>query len=230
MMEVVLNDRRVKLYVYLISVLCVIFVASNLICKKFVSINIFNHIYFEISVGVLFFPLTFLITDVITEFYGKYYARLAVMLCLATGSIIIAQVLIASYLNATTWSTVSDNNFLNVFNVYDISILASFVTFYISQLFDIHIFSSIKKFTRDQHLWLRNNVSSFISQLIDTLLIVGVLTIFQVIPYEKYFAVVYSSYLFKLMAAILDTPFCYLAHYSVKRYLENNRKLKTTEV
>ncbi|NQY43791.1 MAG: queuosine precursor transporter [Legionellales bacterium] len=209
----------IRLYLVLTCLLCVVFVSSNLIFKKFVYINITPWLQFEVSVGVLYFPITFLITDLLTEFYGKDKAKQAVQLCLFTGVAIIFLIVLADYLNATDWSPIDDHLFTKVFNVYEISVFASFITFYISQIFDIHVFSMVKKITHGKHLWLRNNLSSFISQFIDTVLVIGILCLFGIIPISKFPVVVSSSYMFKLIIAVFDTPFCYLAHFYIKKYL-----------
>ena len=219
------NKKELHLYISLSCLLCVIFVSSNLICRKFISLNIFNWLHFEVSAGVLFYPITFLLTDLITEFYGKSFARLAIKFCLLCGCAITLLIYIASKLDATPWSQVNNNLFNQVFSIYDISVAASCLSFYIAQIFDIHIFSYIKKSTKGKHLWLRNNLSSFISQLIDTILIVAILTFFSAIPNNKFLTVAISSYLFKMFAATLDTPFCYIAHFYIRRYLSQSNSV-----
>lgn len=215
------DKKQIQLYTFLCSLLSVIFISSNLICKKYISLSLGN-VNFQVSVGLLFFPITFLLTDIITEFFGKQKAIFAVKLCLLNGLAILVLVKISSMLPATTWSQVTNKDFDSVFNIYDISIAASFISFYVCQYVDIRLFSFIKEQTKGKHLWLRNNISSMTSQAIDTLLVISILVFFKVIPASESLAVAISSYTFKFIAAILDTPFCYLAHYQISRKWLNN--------
>ena len=219
------RKKYIVLYIFLSALLNVIFVTSNLICKKFIGID-FLGIYFEVSAGVLFFPLTFFISDILTEFYGKYYASLSVKICIINGGVIILLISLAGNLPAVPWSTVTDDNFNGVFSIYDISVAASCLSFYVCQLADINIFSAIKEKTSGKHLWLRNNGSSMLSQALDTVIIVTILCVFSIIPWNKLFIVVVSGYSFKFIMALLDTPFIYVAHYYIKKFLSINENKK----
>lgn len=214
-----INQRLHNVYLTLASLICVIFVTSNLISKKFVTLALPWFDDLALSAGVLFYPITFLLSDLLVEFYGKERANLVIRLCVLCGFMVVILVYIADTLPATSWSRVSDSEFNNLFNVYDIAILASCVSFYAAQIIDISIFSSLKQYTKGKYLWLRNNVSSITSQLVDTIIIVSIMTAVGAIEQDQYLKVAVSSYSFKLVMAMLDTPFCYLGHYIVSRII-----------
>jgi uncharacterized integral membrane protein (TIGR00697 family) len=120
-------------------------------------------------------------------------------------------------LPATEWSAVDGGTFHRVFNAYGIASIASIIANYIGQLIDIRIFLRIKILTNNKHLWIRNNVSTIVGQFVDTITVVSILSIFSIIPKEQFFIVIYSSLVFKIIAALLDTPFCYLGHYFMRK-------------
>ncbi|TFG78201.1 MAG: VUT family protein, partial [Flavobacteriales bacterium] len=86
-----------------------------------------------------------------------------------------------------------------------------------AQYVDIAIYHFWKKVTIGKHLWLRNNFSTFLSQFIDTLTVVGLLCIFEVLPWNLFYALVVSGFLFKVFIAVLDTPFLYLFVYILRK-------------
>ena len=90
-----------------------------------------------------------------------------------------------------------------------LAVLASMFAYLIAQYIDIRIYHFWKKLTKGKHLWLRNNFSTFTSQLMDTLTIVSLLIIADIIPSDKFLVLVISGFLFKVIVAILDTPLLY---------------------
>ncbi|GAB4164320.1 MAG: queuosine precursor transporter [Rickettsiaceae bacterium] len=207
----------IKLYVTLCSTFCTVIVTGNLIFQKFVSINIFTQT-FEISVGVLLYPITFLISDLVTEFYGKERAELMVRSGVICSIIVLFLIIVADTLPVTSWSKVDNETFSLVFGVYGVGTIASIIANYFGQLVDIHVFSYFKELTNNKHLWIRNNISTILGQFVDTIIVVLILSLFKVIGFEHLVTVIYSSFAFKVVAALLDTPFCYLGHYLIRKY------------
>ena len=84
------------------------------------------------------------------------------------------------------------------------------IAYLLAQLVDIRIYHFWKNLTQGRMLWLRNNFSTFSSQLIDTLLVIGLLSIFGILDWSLFWGLVLSGFLFKILVALFDTPFLYL--------------------
>ena len=212
-----------KVYFLLGCLFCTTVVISNLIFQKFVSITIPYIIELNISVGVLLYPITFLISDLVTEFYGKEKSKIIINTTILISFIVMILLYISIELPATSWSPISSLEFKKTFNVYGIGSLASLIAVYLGQLADIHIFSWIKIKTNSKHLWLRNNVSTILAQIIDTSTVLTLLCIFQIVPWTQFNTIFIGSIIFKLIAALLDTPFCYLGHALMKKYIKHQK-------
>jgi queuosine precursor transporter len=210
-------SKSLKLYIVLCSVFCTIIVTGNLIFQKFIALNIFGNVL-EVSAGVLLYPITFLISDLVTEFYGKSYAKTMISVAVLCSTLVLIVIMIADFCTATSWSAVDDVVFHSVFNVYGVGAGASIIANYFGQRVDIHIYSYIKQKTSGRHLWLRNNMSTFVGQTVDTIIVVSLLSIFAIIPSTQFFIIILSSLSFKIIAALLDTPFCYLGYYLIKKF------------
>lgn len=209
--------NKIKLYTILCSIFCSIIVSGNLIFQKFVTLTAFGFVW-ELSAGVLFYPFAFLISDLVTEFYGKEAAKRMVRIAVLCSLFVMFMVFIADSFDASGWSVINNETFHLVFNAYGIGFIASIVANYLGQMVDIHIYSIIKTMTSGRHLWLRNNISTIAGQLIDTLIVVGILCYFSIIPWKSFLAVGFSSFSFKVIAALADTPLCYLGYFLIKKF------------
>ena len=118
--------------------------------------------------------------------------------------------LIANEVPAIENSPIDDKTFNQVFALSPIAALASMIAYLIAQFVDIRIYHFWKNLTQGKMLWLRNNFSTFSSQLIDTLLVVGLLSVFGVLEWKLFWGLVISGFLFKIIVAALDTPLLYL--------------------
>jgi hypothetical protein len=188
-----------------------------MIFQKYVSISFLGY-HFELSVGVLLYPLTFLISDLVTEFYGKEAASHMIITAVICSLTVIGLLFISDYCKSTDWSIVDDQTFHKVFNAYGMGTIASIIATFFAQLIDVYIFLYFKQLTNSKHLWLRNNLSTIAGQLVDTLLVLLILCYFSIIPWEQFSAVFWSSFAFKILVALADTPFCYLGHHLIERY------------
>ncbi|MEC7773184.1 MAG: queuosine precursor transporter [Bacteroidota bacterium] len=203
-----------KIYLILAGLFITSLVASNLIFTKIFywypfDINIYGVRLFELSVGILPYPLTFLITDLISEIYGKRKANQVVTTGIFASIFSILLILISSQVPAIEASPINDEIFNKVFLNAPLAVLASMFAYLIAQYIDIRIYHFWKSLTKGKHLWLRNNFSTFTSQLMDTLTIISLLVIADIIPSDKFLVLVISGFLFKVIVAILDTPLLY---------------------
>ena len=212
-----------RIYLYLGALFITSLVVSNLIFQKFFywnpfgDITVFGASLFEISVGILPYPITFLITDLISEIYGKKKANQIVTAGIFASFFSMGIILLADLAPAIDSSPIDDASFSKVFALSPIAVLASMIAYLLAQYVDIAIYHFWKKVTRGKHLWLRNNFSTFLSQFIDTFTVVGLLCVFKVLPWDIFFGLVISGFLFKVFMAFLDTPFLYLFVYILRK-------------
>ena len=209
------KDLAKNLFLLLASLFITSLVVSNLIFQKFFywypfNIKIFGNSLFELSVGILPYPITFLITDLISEIYGKRKANQVVITGIFASFFSMTILLIANLVPAIDSSPIDDLTFNRVFALSPIAVLASMIAYLLAQFVDIRIYHFWKKLTKGKMLWLRNNFSTFSSQLIDTVLVVGLLSIFDILKWDLFWGLVISGFLFKILVAALDTPFLYL--------------------
>ena len=211
------KSEAFTIYLILASMFIAALVASNLIFQKFFYWNPFGWFRFELSVGILPYPITFLITDIISEIYGKKKANQVVIAGIFASFFSMGIILIANYTTAIDNSPIDNMLFSKVFGLSPIAVLASMLAYLFAQFIDIRIFHFWKRKTRGRHLWLRNNFSTFSSQLIDTLTVVTLLCSFGVLPWSLFKTLVISGFLFKIIIALLDTPIIYFIVYLFRR-------------
>ncbi len=192
-------------------------VVSNLIFQKFFYWDFFGLYTFEISVGILPYPITFLITDIISEVYGKKKANQVVTTGIFASFFSLIIVYVSDAVPATAWSPIDDPLFSKVFGATAIAVFASMMAYLFAQYVDIQIFHFWKRVTKGKHLWLRNNFSTFTSQFIDTLTVLFLLCSFGKIEWELFGGLLLGGFLFKVLIAALDTPFLYLAVYLLRK-------------
>ena len=221
-----LKDKLLAQRIYLLlgALFITSLVVSNLIFQKFfywypVDIEIFGSKLFEISIGILPYPITFLITDLISEIYGKKRANDIVIVGIFASFFSLLIIYTASIVPATSWSPVDDSLFDTVFGSSTIAVFASMLTYLFAQFVDIQIYHFWKRKTQGKHLWLRNNFSTWFSQFVDTFTIVFLLCSFGIIDWANFKGLLVSGFLFKVLVAALDTPLLYLGvHLFRKRF------------
>ncbi|MDP5081557.1 MAG: queuosine precursor transporter [Winogradskyella sp.] len=219
-----LKDKLLAQRVYLLlgALFITSLVVSNLIFQKFfywypLDIEIFGSKLFEISVGILPYPITFLITDLISEIYGKKRANDIVIVGIFASLFSLLIIYTASTVPSTSWSPVDDSLFNTVFGNSTIAVFASMLTYLFAQFVDIQIYHFWKRVTKGKHLWLRNNFSTWFSQFVDTFTIILLLCSFGIIDWANFKGLLISGFLFKVFIALLDTPFLYLGVYLFKK-------------
>ncbi len=211
-----------KIYLYLAALFITSLVVSNLIFQKFFywypfdfSINGIK--LFELSVGILPYPITFLVTDLISEIYGQKKANQVVIAGIFASFFSLLIILVSTYVPALENSPIGDKTFSKVFSFSGIAVLSSMLAYLFAQFIDIKIYHFWKNLTNGKMLWLRNNFSTFSSQIIDTTTVIGLLCYFEVIDWENFTALVVSGVVFKIFIAFLDTPLLYLFVYIFRR-------------
>jgi uncharacterized integral membrane protein (TIGR00697 family) len=220
-----LKDQKAayRIYLFLAGLFITSLVVSNLIFQKFFSwkpfgeAELFGAPLFELSVGILPYPITFLITDLISEVYGQKKANQVVTAGIFASIFSMGIIWVANAAPAIANSPVDDTHFSQVFALSPIAVLASMLAYLFAQYIDIAIYHFWKRLTDGRYLWLRNNFSTFSSQIVDTFTVVFLLCVFGVLSWDMFYGLFVSGVIFKVVIAFLDTPLLYLFVYIMKR-------------
>ena len=220
-----LKDKKLayQIYLYLGALFITSLVVSNLIFQKFFywqpfgDLTVFGSSLFVVSVGILPYPITFLITDLISEIFGKKKANQIVTAGIFASFFSMSIILLANEVPAIASSPIDDATFSKVFALSPIAVFASMIAYLFAQYIDIAIYHFWKRLTKGKYLWLRNNCSTFLSQFIDTFVVVGLLCAFKILSWDLFFGLVVSGFLFKVFIAFLDTPFLYFFVYLLRK-------------
>ena len=210
------------IYLILAALFIASLVTSNLIFQKFfywypTDLEIFGVKLFEVSVGLLPYPITFLITDILSEIYGKKKANEVVIAGIFASFFSLGIIYVSKVAPATSWSQVNDGMFTTVFGAAPLAVLASMLAYLTAQFIDIRVYHFWKNLTKGKHLWLRNNFSTFTSQIVDTLTVLLLLCSFDIIAWDKFWGLLISGVIFKILIAAIDTPILYVIVYAFRR-------------
>ncbi len=179
---------------------------------------------FTQSLGIILWPVVFVLTDLINEHYGKQGVRK--LTYITVGLIIYTFLLLSAgiQLPAVSFSPVDDNTFKQVFGQSQWIIVGSVVAFLLAQLVDVYVFWLFRTRTGQRMIWLRATGSTAISQLIDTFV---VQFIAFVVPgkwaFNQFLENASYGYLFKLLVALALIPFIYLGHFLINSYLNDEK-------
>lgn len=216
-------DTRQKLFIVLTATFSACLLVGDLIGGKLISITLLG-VGFTTTVGMIPFPVTFLLTDLINEFYGQRAARFVTFVALGMALLayaivfVSAAVPIADMTKQPGWTGVREACFQNVFVGSLRMLTASLVAFVVAQLADIAIFSALKRWSGSRLLWLRATGSTAASQLIDTVAITLVAWS-GMMPMAEILRIIISAYTLKLVIAVALTPLVYASHRLVEKQL-----------
>ena len=196
-----------QFYIFLSAIFIASLVTCNLIANKFVTVDLGFKV-FIVSAGILPYPLTFLVTDLISELYGQKKANLVVFSGFVASMFVLLFLWLGGQFNAIPSSIVNDDIYNSVFqNAWRI-IAASMIAYLFAQFIDVRIFHFWKRLTNGKHLWLRNNGSTIASQLVDTTLVIMILFV-GVWESDQIISAIIDGWLFKMLMAAIDTPIIY---------------------
>lgn len=210
------KTRKDFVFVILAGIFITNAVTAELIGGKLIQIG-----PFVMSIGILPWPIVFLTTDLINEYFGeKGVKKLSLITaCLIAYAFVILLVAIGIPA-AKGISPVSDEQFQAVFGQSMWIIVGSIIAFMFSQLIDVTVFWFFKNKTGDQKIWLRTTGSTIISQLFDSFIVLGIaFWLPGKINFDTFISSALTGYTFKLIIAIVLTPLIYLGHYAIKKYL-----------
>ena len=203
-----------RFYIILLGIFIASLVTCNLIANKFVTVNLGFKV-FIVSAGILPYPLTFLVTDLISEIYGQKKANLVVFSGFVASIFVLSFLWLGAQFNSIPNSIVDDSTYNAVFQNAWRLITASMIAYLFAQFIDVRIFHFWKKLTNGKHLWLRNNGSTIASQLIDTTLVISILFV-GVWNTDQILSAIIDGWIFKMLMALLDTPIIYVVIYLLK--------------
>ena len=219
------------LFVFLAGLFITNAVTAELISNKLIEIPLNINLFgtelgpFVTIVGILPWPIVFLLTDLLNEFYGyKAVKRLSwITAILIAYCFIIVGLAIQIPTYEIEGSSLSDDySFNKVFGQAQMVIVGSICAFLVSQLLDAVLFKWIKSKTGSKYIWLRSTGSTVVSQLIDSYI---VLYIGFVLPgslsFSDFMTMAPTNYILKLIIAVLLTPLIYLGHYVIKKFVLN---------
>ena len=189
--------------------------ASNIMAAKMTTIA-----GISFPAGVYAFPISFLVTDVINEVWGKKEAGFTVKLGFAASIVFTLLTMLAVWLPAAGFWTMQTEYAMVLAAVPRITI-AGLTAFIFSQNTDLWIFDRLKALHKGKHLWIRNNVSTMAAQLLDSLIFI-VIAFYGTMPVNALVAMVFSQWAVKLVLATLDTPFVYWGVKKKKKGVEEN--------
>lgn len=223
------NERRQWLFIFLAGMFITSAVTAELISNKLIDIPLEFSLFgsqlgpFTTIVGVLPWPIVFLLTDLMNEFYGKkavqrlsWMTAILIAYCFLILSVAIE--LPAKEIQGSSLAT--DSEFNKVFGQAQMVIVGSIAAFLFSQLVDVMVFHWLKSKTGNRMIWLRSTGSTVFSQLIDTYI---VLYIGFVLPgnmrWSDFMTIAPTNYVLKIIIAFSLTPLIYAGHYAVKKFL-----------
>jgi len=243
MIHAIIKDKPTRLFIILAA-----FFVANAIIAEIIGVKIFsledtigmpradfnlmgtNHLSFNLSVGVLPWPVIFVMTDIVNEYYGVKGVRFLTLLttALIVFAFFIFYFAIKAAPDTSFWlSSYSKEGVPDMQAAYKAIfgqgmniIVGSLTAFIIGQLIDAFVFRGIKKFTGEKAIWARATVSTLVSQFIDSVVVTYVaFHLFRGVPVGQTMAWAFTAYAYKFIIAILFTPLVYLIHWLAERYL-----------
>jgi uncharacterized integral membrane protein (TIGR00697 family) len=205
-------DRKERFFVWLTALFVAALVTGDFVGGKFWVL--FGH---NLSAGIIPFPLTFVLTDIVNEFYGTQGARRLTFVGLGAAAFVWGIITLSLHLPTSPESPIPDAVFRGAFGTSSRLYVASLSAYLIGQLLDISIFLSLRKLTGHRLLWLRSTGSTVVSQMIDSLSVSFVFLV-GTRPMGFIVANAANNYVGKLIMAVLLTPLIYLGHAVLRRH------------
>lgn len=237
-----IQERRERVFLVLAGFfLCAMTLLNVIGITRFVQLG-----PMQIAVGVLAYPLTFLCTDLVSELYGRSRANFMVTVGLILNGFILGVMALGNTLPPIDpiaqppWQTIELANnvglpdgsvveqsvelFSLIYACTAGAVLASMIAYVAAQYIDVYLFHKIKALTGGKYLWLRNNGSTLVSQAVDSIAVIsitfGAVFVEGGMTFKAILVLMMSNYVFKLLAALLDTPIIYVLVARLRPYLQ----------
>ena len=214
------NNRKDFVYLTLAG-----FFVTNAIIGELIGGKLIQMGPFAMSMGVLPWPIVLIVTDLINEHFGKEGVKKLTYLTMGLIAYAFVILFAAMQVTAADFSPVKDDAFNAVFGQSLWIIFGSIIAFFASQMMDVTVFTWIKNKTNTTHLWLRTAGSTAISQMFDSLAIVGIaFWLPGFLKTEDFLRTAFTNYSYKFIMAIGTIPLIYLAHYAINKILSKDSK------
>ena len=230
------NDGYERAYLLLAAVFIAALVSCNLIFQKFFDVSVplpgGGRYAFRQSVGLLAYPVTFVVTDVLSEVYGRRRTNSVVSVGFVASVFTLVLVEVANAMPSADFG-IGSETFVRVFGASKIAVLGSMTAYLLAQYLDVRLFHWWRRLTRGRHLWLRNNASTFGSQVVDSLVILALYAALGAagIRWSQVPELLLNALLFKWLFALCDTPVVYLAVAMLRRrFPEQVRRVERDEL
>ena len=210
------KSKKDTVYVVLAGIFITNAVVAELIGGKLIDVG-----PAVMSIGILPWPIVFVTTDLINEYFGEKGVR---KLSIITASLIAYTFFVlyfAMKIPSTGISSVSTSQFNAVFGQSQLIIVGSITAFLVSQLIDVSLFHFFKRRTGNKMIWLRSTGSTVISQLFDSFIVLGIaFWLPGIMDTKTFFLSAMTGYTVKLVIAVLMTPLIYLGHSLIEKYIQ----------
>ena len=223
-------DRSHKIFVWMAAIFVICLVIANITGAMLFSISLPGiREPFLLSSGVIPFPVTFILTDLLNEFYGKKGARFVTWvgfgMCVLTAILL----MVAAALPVDRHTLIPKPVFMVIANQYMTMFIASLVAYLIGQLLDIQVFHLLRSVTKHRFIWLRATGSTVVSQLFDSVVVNGI-AFWGQMSLHDILRVSFGDYTWKFFIALGITPVLYFGHMLLKRLMPNQEAaLETLE-
>lgn len=249
MIHTIINHKPTRLFLLLAG-----FFITNALIAEFIGVKIFslestlgwkpaairlfgNEYSFNLTCGVLLWPVVFVMTDIINEYYGRKGVRFLSWLTIGLIAFGFLMVFGAIHTAPNSWWITSkkETGVENMSTAYNTVfgqglgiIIASMTAFLVAQLVDVIVFHKIKKITGEKKIWLRATGSTIVSQFIDSFVVLLIAFYFypkwvrgqgEPWPFDQIIAICIVNYIYKFIMAIILTPVIYLVHIRIEKYL-----------
>ena len=226
-------DVRTHVYLWLSGLFITSLLIADITGSKFFHFDLFtvslpwigSYNFVTHSVGMFAFPITFLLTDLVNEYYGKRAARRLTYLGLAMSGFAFLLIFAGRKASVSEISPISQDAFDAVFAMSNRLYIASLTAYFVGQMCDIWTFSAIKTLTNGKWVWLRATGSTVISQAIDSFLVTSILFFSTINPkthaaytWHEIIETAATGYILKFLIAIGLTPVIYLGRWIIRTY------------
>lgn len=249
MIHTIINNKATRLFIILSGIF-----VTNALIAEFIGVKIFSleatlgirpaeiqlfggTYSFNLTCGVLLWPVVFVMTDIINEYYGRKGVKFLswMTICLIAFGFLMVFGAIQTEPNGWWVNSKKEAGIENMEAAFDgiygqglLIIVASMTAFLVAQLVDVYVFHKIKKATGEKKIWLRATGSTVVSQLIDSFVVLIIAFYLgpklikgqgEPWPFDQLIAICILNYIYKFIMALIMTPVIYLVHARIERYL-----------
>jgi len=213
------KTRKDTIYVILAGIFI-----TNAVVAELIGGKLINVVSVPMSVGILPWPVVFITTDLINEYFGEKGVRRLSYITAGLIAYCFFMLWLALSIPAVKGMGVQDTQFDAVFGQGMWIIVGSITAFLVSQLIDVTLFHWVKRKTGNKYIWLRSTGSTVISQFFDSFIVLGIaFWATGQMDTKTYIASGFTGYFVKLIIAIVLTPLIYLGHFLIDKYIYNDK-------